>query len=221
MTTMLGHGVYNFREAAQLTKLKRARVSEWFRGRPVASTRKPIFLGDYRPVDGDYALSFHDLIDLFVAGQLREHGVSLQTLRRVYQRLQLDLRTKHPFCRRELLSDGKTVFLRGLDEHGQEELAEVLTRQRVFPHILLPFLQKIDYDGATVLARRWRIADLVVLDPAICFGKPIIEPAGITTAVLADAYHANDKDAELVADWYNVHPDHVRAAVKFEGSLAA
>jgi hypothetical protein len=42
-------------------------------------------VGDYEPVGGDYALSFHDLIDLFVAGQLREHGVSLPRLRRVYR----------------------------------------------------------------------------------------------------------------------------------------
>ncbi|HEV3255670.1 MAG TPA: DUF433 domain-containing protein [Gemmataceae bacterium] len=221
MTTILGHGVYTFPEAAKLTKLKRARVWEWFRGRSSVSSRKPIFFGDYEPVGGDYAISFHDLIDLFVAGQLRDHGVSLQTLRRVYERMRIELKTTHPFCRKELLSDGRIVFMRGLDHEGQEELAEVLTRQRVFPQILLPFLQKIDYDKATILARRWHIADLVVVDPAMCFGKPVVEPAGITTAVLADAYHANEEDAELVGDWYNIHPDYVLAAVTFEGSMAA
>jgi uncharacterized protein (DUF433 family) len=221
MTAMLGHGVYGFAEASRLTGLNRHRVREWFRGRSTGSVRKPVFHGDYEPVDHDYAISFHDLIDVFVAGQLREHGVSLQTLRRVYEKMARELRTPHPFCRKELLSDGKIVFMRGLDTEGQEELTEVLTKQKVFPQILVPFLQRIDYDQATVLATRWHIADMVVLDPAIGFGKPIIEPVGVATAVLAAAYHANDRDAELVADWYNVHAEHVLAAVAFERNMAA
>ena len=113
----------------------------------------------------------------FVAGQLREHGVSLQTLRRVYERMKKDLGTPHPFCRRELLSDGKIVFTRNVDQEGKEELFEVLTGQGVFPDIILPFLQRIDYDQVTTLAKRWQIADQVIVDPNICFGKPAIRNA--------------------------------------------
>jgi uncharacterized protein (DUF433 family) len=221
MTVILGQGVYSFAEAAKLVGLSPARVREWFLGRASGNERNPVFTGDYQPVQGDFAISFHDLIDVYVAGQLREHGVSLQTVRRVYRRMQDDLQTDHPFCRKELLSDGKAVFLRGLDSEGQEELVEVLTRQKVFPQVLLPFLQRIDYEKVTLLARRWRIARMVVVDPAICFGKPIVEAVGIPTAVLAAAYFANDKDAGLVADWYNVHADHILAAVEFERNLVA
>jgi uncharacterized protein (DUF433 family) len=134
--------------------------------------------------------------------------------------MQTDLKTKHPFCRKELLTEGNRVFLRGLDAKGLEELTEVLSRRKVYPHTLLPFLHQLDYDEATALARRWRIAELVVVDPAIGFGKPVVEPVGIATAVLAAAYDANDRDAELVGDWYNVHPDYVLAAVQFESSRA-
>jgi uncharacterized protein (DUF433 family) len=218
---MLGKGVYGFHEAAFLTGLKEERVREWFRKRPSGARRRPIFQSDYEPVDGDRAISFLDLIDVFVAGQLREHGVSLQTLRRVYACLAEELQTPHPFCRNELLSDGKVVFMRGMDEKGQEELKEVLSRQKVFPEIILPFLNRIDYGAASRLAERWHIARLVVVDPRICFGKPVVEPVSIPTAILAAAYHANDEDVELVAGWYNVHADHVRAAVAFESKLVA
>src|SRR5207245_2653193 len=110
-------------------------------------------------------ISFLDLIDVFVAGQLREHGVTLQTLRRVYAHLADELKTRHPFSRQELLSDGNTVFMRGMDQKGQEELTEVLTKQKVFPQIILPFLKKIDYNAASKLAERWHIAPQVVIDP--------------------------------------------------------
>jgi uncharacterized protein (DUF433 family) len=166
-------------------------------------------------------ISFHDLVDVFVGGQLREHGVSLQTLRRVYSQLQEQFGEKHAFCRRELLTDGKVVFTRGLDEAGREEIIEVLTRQRVFPQIILPFLKSIDYEHATQLARRWHIAEGILVDPTVCFGKPIVEDVGIATNVLASAYYANNENAELVADWFNVHQKHVLAAVQFEACRAA
>ncbi len=115
-------------------------------------------------------ICFLDLVELFVAGQLRDHGVSLQALRKVPTKLQKDLVTQHPFSREEILSDGKKVFVLGLDDKGKEEMVEVLTRQKVFVEILLPFLNKINYDSATRLARKWCIADRVALDPAICLG---------------------------------------------------
>jgi uncharacterized protein (DUF433 family) len=219
--SILGHGVYSLPEAARLTGLKPARVREWFQRRPEQAGRSPIFRSDYDSVDGDCAISFHDLIDLFVAGQLRHHGVSLQSLRKVHKRLQADLGTRHPFCRRELLTGHGRVFTVGLDEQGRQEMLEVLTGQRVFPDVLSPFLKKIDYDHVTEMAARWNIANLVFIDPAICLGKPTIEGIGITTAVLAASYEANDRNADLVADWYKIHSKHVLAAVEFERSLAA
>jgi uncharacterized protein (DUF433 family) len=218
MVSAIGHGVYEFSEAAKLTGLRLSRIREWFR---IREDRGPIFHSDYAPIDGKSSISFLDLIDVFVAGQLRTHGVSLQTLRKVYKKLSHDFDTTHPFSRKELLSDGKIVFTRGLNAKGKEEIQEALTNQLVFPDIILPFLRKVDYDQVTSLALRWHIADQVVLDPEICFGTPIIEKTGIPTYILAAAYNANDKDEILVANWYKVKPLHVIAAVNFETRLAA
>lgn len=221
MTTALGRGVYTFREAARLIKLRPGRVREWFVGRPSEARCKAIFRSDYAALNGEHAISFLDLIDVFVAGQLRNHGVPLQTVRHVHDRLKTDLGTPHPFCHEELLSDGKQVFLRGLDARGQEQFLEVLTRQKVFPQVLLPFLQSIDYGRVSMLAERWHISEDVVIDPGICFGAPVVQAAGIPTAILAAAYQANGKDAERVADWYAVDAANVLAAVRFERSMAA
>jgi uncharacterized protein (DUF433 family) len=221
VNAILGKGVYSIAEAARLANLRPARVREWFRGRPTASNGRPIFIGDYKPIGSDFAISFLDLIDVYVAGQLREHGVSMQNVRRVYNRLAADLQVAHAFCHRELLTAGKTVLTRGLDEAGEEQLIEVLTRQKVFPEIIKPFLHQIDYDRVQLIARRWRIADQVVVDPQMSFGKPIVEEIGIPTLILADAYHGNNRDAETVAEWFSVRPEQVLAAVQFEGRLAA
>lgn len=221
LTAVLGKGVYTVGEAARLTQLRPRRVREWFRGRSNSKSRTPVFESDFEPVAGDFTISFLDLVDVYVAGQLREHGVSLRNVRRVYDRLGKELKTAHPFCRQELLTDGKIVLTRGLDAAGQEEITEVLTRQRFFPSILLPFLQRIDYDRMTVLAQRWNIAPGVVVDPRLCFGAPTIENAGMPTRILSAAYRANADDAERVGVWYNLSADQVLDAVRFESSLAA
>ncbi|MEO6810598.1 MAG: DUF433 domain-containing protein [Isosphaeraceae bacterium] len=217
---MLGRGVYNLPEAARLTGLTPSRVREWFLGRPSETSRQPVFQGDYEPINGDRAISFLDLIELYIAGSLRNHGLSLQRLRRIHSKMSEHLNSKHPFSQREILTDGVDLFIRN-DEDGRDELVDILRDQRVFPSILLPFLKSIEFDPSNHLAKRWNISEMVVVDPSICFGKPIIDPVGMSTTILAQAYRANGDDADLVAYWYNVKPEHVMAAVEFENRLAA
>ena len=82
-------------------------------------------------------------------------------------------------------------------------------------------MEKIDYDNVTKLAIRWHIADSVVIDPTIRFGKPVIEEIGMSTKILRNSYDANGEDADFVAEWFGVENRHVVAAVNFENSLAA
>ena len=98
-TTFLGHGVYSFAEAAKLSRLRPVRVREWFCVPLSEGSRVPLFRGDYRALEGQRSISFLDLIELFIAGQLRDHGVSLQSLRQVQRQFEKDLKTRHSFCR--------------------------------------------------------------------------------------------------------------------------
>jgi uncharacterized protein (DUF433 family) len=215
MVAILGNGVYTFSEAAKLTRLRIPRVREWFHGR-TGGSRKPVFRSDYRDLSEDNLISFLDLIEVFIAGQLRSRGVALRTIRRVYLTLQDELGAGHPFCRRELYRFGKRVFTHGLNGSARVEVTDVLTRQKVFPKVIQPFLRSLDYDSATAMARRWRIAPKVVVNPEICFGQPIVEAAGIPTGVLFRSYRANSERAEAVADWFGVSREDVIAAVEFE-----
>jgi uncharacterized protein (DUF433 family) len=216
---ILERGVYSISQAAKLVGLRPSRVREWFRGRSTSKSRRPVFQSDYEPIDDIFAISFYDLVDVYVAGQLREHGVSLQTLRRVYKKLASDMKERHPFCRKELLTDGQEIFVRGTTQDEEEQIYEVLTKQMVFPKIILPFLRTIDYDNVTILASRWRIAQGVVIDPRISFGRPVVKDEAIPTYILYAEYKANCDDFEKVATWYNISPETVKAAVSFESGL--
>jgi uncharacterized protein (DUF433 family) len=217
---MIGGGVYSLSEAARLTGLRRARIKNWFEGRSGEPIPRPVFSSDYEPVGGDYAISFLDLVEVFVAGQLREHGVSLQYIRKAHVKLQTDWDTKHPFSKKDVRTDGKKIFA-VLDDNERKIVYDVVTRNQVFESFILPVLEKIDYDQATRDALKWHLTDMVVLDPKVCFGKPVVEDVGITTYVLAASYYANGQDAKAVARWYEIDEAHVIAAVEYEASNAA
>jgi len=218
MAAILGNGVYSFREAARLVGLNPSRVRAWFRGAAGAST--PVMRTDYAQLARPGGLiSFLDLVDTLVVGRLRQAGVPLQYLRKAHTALLAEFEVRHPFCRKNLLTDGKRVFIHVANLLGEEHLKELLSGQYAFPRILLGVLKKIDYDSTSLLARRWNVARGVVIDPRRHFGKPIVESVGIPTTVLAAAYLANDRDASVVADWYGVSEGDVSTGVAFEEQL--
>lgn len=214
-------GMYDLREAARLTGLHPTRVRNWFTSSPKAPGRGQLFTPDTAPVQGAQLLSFLDLIDLYVCGRLRCGGVSMRAIRNVYQRLQHDLRQKHPFAHARLAAEGADLLLNAAEARDREELIEALTDRKLFAKSISPFLKRLEYDPEAHLARRWRIADGVSLYPGYSHGHPVVDSKFVLTEVLADAYHADKKDARRVAIAYGVTPADVLAAVRFEAGLRA
>lgn len=150
---MLGNGIYILAEIAKLTKMHPSTISSWFRRRPDNSGHGPLFDSDYLPVEGDYAYSFLDLIDVLIVGQFRnDHKVPMQVIRKAHNILQRDLNTKHPFCRGDLYTDKKRIFNLAVSEVGEKILSDVVSRQQFFTHImekldLIVSIKDIEYFG--------------------------------------------------------------------------
>ena len=215
---MMGNGVYSFSEAARLTGASCRCVRAWFSGEQRKD--RSLIHSDYMPSSAPGGqISFHDLIDTLVVGQLRRAGLSLQYLRKVHAALLAEFEVSHPFCWKKLLTDGKRVFINTADERGEEQLKELRSKQHAFPTILRPVLKRIDYDPTSLLARRWNIAQGVIIDPGRQRGKPVVESAGIPTAVLDAAYKANGNNAKTVAHWYGITREEVRLALAFERDI--
>jgi len=215
MTTLLGNGIYSYSDAARLTGVPFARVRSWFQSQN--EKHNSVFSSDYSELDSPTKLiSFLDLTDLYVVGRLREQGFSLQKLRKVFTILKDDLNTPHPYSHHQLLSDGKTLFLRRKDKADEIVLTDILEKQHAINKVLDPYLNQIDWNPNTQLAEKWRIMDGVVVDPKRRFGKPILESTAMPTSVLYEAYLANNHDFEAVAAWYGINETDVEVAVRFE-----
>ena len=73
--------------------------------------------------------------------------------------------------------------------------------------------------SVNVWIRQWfplGIRFQVVLDPERRFGEPIDPTSGVPTASLAEAFHAENKNAAAAATWFNTSTKAVRDAVRFE-----
>lgn len=209
----LGRGVYSLAEARRYADLPASTARAWFLGRADGKGRGAILTSDYQRVDSDFAISFLDLIELFVTGRFRAFGIPMKSVRAAHAVLRDELSVPHPFAHSELSVHGKKVIRRIAGELGGKVFYEVTTGQLFFRD-LEAGLERIDYVAG--LAARWRIGDGVLIDPTVAFGKPTVRGAGTTTTVIAQQYWANGANAAVVADLFDLSEQDVKSAVGFE-----
>jgi len=215
---VLGQGVYEIAEISQYVGLPPTTVTSWFKPRSDRAGRGPIFQSDYAPVGKDYAVSFLNLMEVYVARFFRNQGVGPSLIRRAHQILKGELGVDHPFAHANLRTDGKRIILDKASPTSDRQLVDVVNKQRWFNEIR-NWLSHVDYEAATQMARQWNIAEGVIINPAIRFGKPVVSGFGITTYVLWRQYLANRKNEALVADLFDITEKAVTDAASFESSI--
>jgi uncharacterized protein (DUF433 family) len=230
-----GIGVYTLAAAARLIHADRGAVKRWLFGydytRQHTEGRRQYHADAlWTPQHGDAALGekvigFRDLLELRIVKAFVQHGVSLLVVRRCleFARTEFGL-TDYPLTSQRFCTDGRTIFREVLRDGQEPEILDLRSRQYVIREIIKPSLYSgIEYDGE--LARRWypegRDRKTIVVNPAMQFGKPILEESGVPTEVLYAAYLAEGQDKAAVARIYEILPRQVEAAVRFEERLAA
>jgi uncharacterized protein (DUF433 family) len=209
---MIGNGFYPLSEAARYAGLPSATVRSWFKMRSDGQGHGPLFRSDFDPINGNYAISFLNLIEIYVARFFRSEGVKPPILRRAHEILQNELETYHPFAHADLCTDGRRIILK----RGDAELIDVISKQHFFGQM---HLGRIKYSKTSRLAEAWGIASGVIINPGVSYGKPVVAHTGVTTFVVANQYYANQRNAALVANLFDLSEADVINAVNFEDGL--
>ena len=224
--TFLGTGVYPLRQAARLVGTNADAVRRWLLGyKRGRQEYEPLWQPELKGAElGEAVISFRDLLELRMVAAFAEHGVSIRVIRATADYARQAFSTDYPLTARRFLTDGKTIFLEAVKAAGEGEMMDVPKRQLVFSSIIRPSLYMgIEYIGDR--ARRWfplgGSSKVVVLDPNVQFGTPILASAGIPTDALHAAFLAEGRDRKAVARIFSVTPQEVDAAVRFETKLAA
>lgn len=216
-------GVYTASFAARIAGGSTSRVTSWFRTRRDGSRYEPAIITSLPPVNGQLIMPFLALVEVRFVAHFRNHGLSLQTIRRVAAKLRADYSTDHPFATNtRFRTDGKRVMMELAADDEERRLLDIMTDEWVFPTVIEPslFRSVVYIDDLAVSMRPMAEFDRIIVDPKFAMGRPVAEPGMVPTETLAAAFLA-EGNVDEVADWYGTDPAAVTQAVGFEQRLAA
>ncbi|MBI4591084.1 MAG: DUF433 domain-containing protein [Candidatus Rokubacteria bacterium] len=199
---------YAITEAAHYLRIPKATLRDWVLGRSSPTDAgtvfaKPIIVLPER--DGQ-VLSFVNLVEAHVLDAIRrEHKIFLQRVRKALNYLAKHFPSRHPLAEQNFETDSLDLFVQkygqliNLSQAGQLAIRSLLEAhlRRIdrdtagFPVRLFPFTRKRQPDEPKV----------VVIDPYVSFGRPVLVGTGIVTAIIAERYKAGESIDELADDY--------------------
>ena len=174
-------------------------------------------------------LSFLNLAEIHVlAAVRREHAISMPKVRAAIEYLARHTRRdpvrRHPLISADLETDGLDLFI---ERYGQ--LVSISQDgQTVMREMMAAALHRIDRDPQGVpiklyLFTRSSIDDapaLIVIDPTLAAGRPVLKGTGLATGILAERYKAGESVAELARDYERSEAE-IEEAIRCELRTAA
>ncbi|MBI5361754.1 MAG: DUF433 domain-containing protein [Planctomycetes bacterium] len=206
---------YTVAEAAAWLRVPVSTTRAWAIGRAPAA--KPVIdVAD--PERG--LLSFANLCELHVLASIRrQHGVTLQTVRKACVFLRREIGRKDPLLSPDMLTDGKDLFVEKLgtlvnvSRAGQTEMKSILEA----------YLKRIERDRGGEPVRLYPFSNAttstgprsIVIDPRIQFGKPCIAGAWVPTRIIAERFRASETIASIAYD-YGIPEQKIEDALRYE-----
>lgn len=219
---------YSFKEASNWLQIPLVTLRSWIRGRHYATTagKKQFEPVIELPDENLPLLSFTNLVEAHVLDAIRyHHKVPLKNVRNSVEYLRKKSGSQHPLAEYWFQVIGVDLLIEeggqllNVSKQGQIEMREVikayLTRVERGPGgaaaSLYPFLHR----HPTHLESEPK---LVLIDPRISFGKPILVGVGVPTAVVADRFKAGERVIDLAKD-YGCETSEIEKAIKYEQGL--
>lgn len=218
---------YTFVEAALYLRIPTDTLRNWVRGRHYQTEQGKQFFEPLikLPEINATELSFTNLVEAHVLRAIRmEHKVPLAQIRIALSFIQEELKLTHPLIQKDLLkTDGQSIYVEYLErlldasKGGQIAIRETLDI----------YLTRIETDEAGIAARLFPFIHpdkkddqkLIVIDPAVSFGRPVIAGTGIPTRVVAELHEAGDSLDDLALD-YDCDRALIQVAVEYERKAA-
>lgn len=215
---------YGTEDAARYLHVRYQTLRYWILGG--ASNEPVIQIAQKRPP----VLSFMDLLECWVLASLRhKEGIPMRNIRSAVETLRENYDSKHPLAEAEFETDGVFLFI-----HDAIGLVNLSKRdQRALEEIMKAYLRRIDRDVEGIARRlypftrpehlnsRLDAPKVVMIDPSVSFGRPVLINSGISTAVLASRYRGGDTVLALARE-YGRKPHEIEEAIRWEeGARAA
>lgn len=175
-------------------------------------------------------LSFKNLVECYVLESLRHiHDISVIRIRRDVEELRRERASKYPLADYQLATRSRKIYLEG---DGDELVSLSAGGQGAFKQILDPFLKRVDRNTKGIAERLFPFTRLehqaapenaprvVVIDPNVAYGKPVLVDSRIPTAFLMSRKCGGASIRQLAAD-YGRTEEEIQEAIQLEESKQA
>ena len=221
---------YGISEAAHYLQVPVATLRSWVRGRGYPTSRGQQFSEPLVDL-ADAArclLSFVNLVEVHVLAAIRrQHHVSLTTVRQALDYLKRKHPSSHPLADRSFETDGLDLFVQSF-----EQLVNISKEGQLgMRKVLEIHLRRIERDPSGLAVRLYLftrrhpqldVADtaeagpqVIVVDPRVAFGRPVLSGTHIPTEVISQRFGAGESVEEL-ADDYGRTPSEIEEAIRCE-----
>jgi uncharacterized protein (DUF433 family) len=212
---------YTLEEAARYLHVPLSTMHYWVIGNEQAAPLTTIY--SRRPL----LLSFKNLVECFVLESLRlAHGISLRRIRRDVEELRREKTSKYPLADYQLSTRGKTIYLEDETEHGTTLVSLSRGGQQAFD-FLHPWLKRVERNTEGIAQRLFpftrrefltspaKAPQVVVIDPSVSFGMPVLIDSRISTAFLLSRKKGGATIPQMAAD-YGRSEAEIEEAIKLE-----
>ena len=217
---------YTFAEVSQYLAVPVSTIRYWSVGR---SHYVPLISVPERLLVRPLLLSFLNLVELHILAALRrEYKIAMPKVRTALRYLSgTDASSegqRHPLISCVLQTDGLNLFeerygnLINISQSGQLAMREILKNA----------LSRVEYDSYYIPVKlypftRNEMCDapkIVVIDPKISAGRPVIFGTGITTEIISERNKAGESMSQLATD-YEREQSEIEEAIRCQINLAA
>jgi uncharacterized protein (DUF433 family) len=220
---------YTVAEAAHYLRMPEGTLRSWVVGRlyPVAgASKRPRPLIHLDDPKKQY-LSFINLVEAHVlAAVRRRHGVRLPKVRRALDYVQREFRVEHPLINQAFQTDGLDLF----GERYGQPISASREGQHAMKEIIGVYLKRVDWDANGLPIKLYPFTrdtessaapksdpKVVVMNPAVSFGRPVIAGTGIPVSSIYERYKAGDSVANLAQD-FNLETGAIEEAIRCEAA---
>lgn len=202
--------LYSITEVSRYTRVQNTTLRSW-----IQSKSGNLLV----PADshGIAPLSFINLVESHVLLALRRrYHVPMRKILSAVEWLKKTRGVGHPLAEIDLETDGSEVFVRewghpiSASRKGQMGIDAILSR----------YLKRIERDPENLPIRFYPLTyettpKLIVMDPAVAFGRPVIKGTRITTPMVFERYSGGES-LQDIADDYDLDISDVEEALRCE-----
>jgi uncharacterized protein (DUF433 family) len=172
-------------------------------------------------------LSFINIVEAHVLAAIRRrHDIKLPKVRTALDYVRRQFKVERPLIEQAFQTDGLDLFVERYGElinasrEGQRAMKEILgvylrrieRDTKGLPVKLYPFTRDTQAEGAPLSDPR-----VVVMSPAVSFGRPVITGTGIPVSSIYERYRAGDSVAGLAKD-FHLEISEIEEAIRCEAA---